>query len=322
MKVAAAKAIAQLAKLPVPDMVAKAYNKKSLTFGSEYIIPKPLDPRLLTEVSSAVAKAAIDSGLARDTITDWDAYKTSLVERLGNDDSIIRVLTNKAKTNPKRVVYPEAQEDYKVLKAAQIALDEEISTPILLGNKEKIEALIKEYSLDLEGAEIIDPRSSEVAHLREKYAQLYFEKRKRRGVNLSEARSKVGGRYYFGMMMVETGDADAFLAGSTRRYGDVVKPALQIIGTEEGKTASSMYMMLTKKGPMFFSDTTMVPSPSSEDLADITFAVAETVRTLGVEPTVALLSYSNFGSSNDEEPKRVRKAVQIIKNRKPDFVRW
>ncbi len=321
MKLAAVKAIADLAQQPVPDVVIKAYNKDTITFGREYIIPKPLDPRLLTEVAPAVAKAAMESGVAKYEITDWEDYKTKLVKRLGHDDQIIRRLTNKAKLNPKRIVFAEA-EDYRVLKAAQIALDEGIAVPVLLGDEDRIQALIDKYNLDLGDTQIINPQSKSSKEMVERYAKVFFNKRQRRGYNLYEAHNEMTKRNYFGCMMVEVGEADAIISGISRRYTQTIRPALQILGTEiPGKKVSSMYLMLTKRGPLFFTDTTMIPDPTSEELVDIAFQAATAVQQMmNMEPKVAFLAYSNFGSSDDAEPKMVRKAAALMKDKYPEII--
>lgn len=320
MKLAAVKALAELAKKPVPDLVNLAYNEKNISFGKEYIIPKPIDPRLLTTVSPAVAKAAIESGVARNIITDWEGYENELSKRLGRDDNVMRVITNKAKRNPKRVVFAEA-DTYKILKAAQIVRDEGIAKPILLGDKEKIESIISENGLDLGDSLIVDPRSHDMDIKRLEYAAILFDKRKRRGVTLHESKKLMYERNYFGAMMVELGEADALISGLTRNYAQTIKPALQIIGTEEGVSkVAGMYIMLTKRGPLFFADTTVNVNPSAEDLVEITAVTAKAVQQFNVQPRVAMLSYSNFGSTAGEEPERVSKAVQILKQRYPGLI--
>ncbi len=302
MKLAAVKALAELAKKPVPDLVNLAYNEKNISFGKEYIIPKPIDPRLLTTVSPAVAKAAIQSGVAKFIITDWEAYENELSKRLGRDDNVMRVITNKAKRNPKRVVFAEA-DTYKILKAAQIVRDEGIAKPILLGDKEKIQSIIAENGLDLGDCQIVDPRSHEMDIKRLEYAAILFDKRKRRGVTLHESKKLMYERNYFGAMMVELGEADALISGLTRNYAQTIKPALQIIGTEEGVSkVAGMYIMLTKRGPLFFADTTVNVNPTAEDLVEITAVTAKAVHQFNVQPRVAMLSYSNFGSTAGEEP--------------------
>ncbi len=321
MKLAAVKAIANLAQQVVPDVVIKAYNKDTMAFGKEYIIPKPLDPRLLTEVAPAVAKAAMDSGVAQNPVSDWDEYKASLVKRLGQDDHVIRRLTSKAKQNPKRVVFAEA-EDYRILKAAQIAMDEGIASPILLGDEDRIKVLMDKYQLDLGDTPIINPQSKSSREMVERYAEVFFQKRQRRGYNLYEAKNDMIKRNYFGCMMVELGEADAFISGISRRYVHTIKPALQIIGTEKkGIKASSMFLMLTKKGPLFITDSTMIVKPTAEELVTIAYQASVAVKDMmNIEPRVAFLSYSNFGSSDDEEPKLVRKAAAMMKEEYPEIV--
>ncbi|MFT5617403.1 MAG: malate dehydrogenase (oxaloacetate-decarboxylating)(NADP+) [Arenicella sp.] len=320
MKLAAVKALAALAKEPVPDLVARAYNQEKIVFGRDYIIPKPLDPRLLTTVAPAVAKAAMDSGVARYPITDWEAYKGELRKRLGSDDSVVRFIMDKAKSNPKRIVFAEA-DDHRILKAVQIGLDDGIIvSPILLGNKDKINEIISEHQLDLADVKIIDTRSSELEEKRKEFAKIYFEKRKRKGVNVYEAASLMKRRSYFGTMMVETGEADGLISGLSRKYADTIRPGLEIIGTRNNNKLVSMYMMLTKKGPIFFADTTIIPNPTSEELVRIAVMAARAVKDgINIEPRIAMLSYSNFGSSDLPEPRIVRKAVEILKRDHPDL---
>lgn len=320
MKLAAVKALAQLAKEPVPDIVNVAYNEKSLHFGSTYIIPKPIDPRLLVTVSPAVAKAAIDSGVARKPITDWEAYEAELYNRLGSDDNILRFITNKAKQNPKRVVFAEA-ENIKVLKAAQIVKDEGIAIPILLGEERRIRQLIAENGLSLTDVPVIDPRSDAQCETRDKYGALFFWKRQRRGYNLYEARKIMRERTYFGCMMVETGEADALISGLTRQYPNTLRPALEIIGMgDNAKRVAGMYMMLTKKGPLFFADTTVNFNPTEDELIDITLQTARAVENFNIKPRIAMLSYSNFGSSASPEAITMRNAVARIKNMYPEMI--
>jgi malate dehydrogenase (oxaloacetate-decarboxylating)(NADP+) len=320
MKLAAVKALAAMAKEPVPDIVNVAYNETSLHYGPTYIIPKPIDPRLLTRVSPAVARAAMDSGVARKAITDWEAYETELYRRLGSDDNILRFIINKAKQNPKRVVFAEA-ENLKVLKAAQIANDEGIAIPILLGNEKKIRELIKQNELQLNNVAIIDPKSEANEVKRLEYGAMFFEKRKRRGYNMYEAKKIMRERPYFGCMMVETGEADALISGLTRRYPDTLRPALEIIGmSSTAKKVAGMYIMLTKKGPLFFSDTTVNFNPTEEELVDITLLTARSVEHFNIKPRIAMLSYSNFGSSDSPEAILVRNAVARIKEQHPEIV--
>ena len=320
MKLAAVKALAALAKEPVPDIVSAAYDETRMFFSPTYIIPKPIDPRLLVRVSPAVAKAAMDSGVAKQPITDWDAYEATLYRRLGSDDNILRFTLNKAKQNPKRVVFADS-ENIKILKAAQVAKDEGFAIPILLGNERKIRDMIKENGLQLPNVTIIDPKDDNTEKKRCEYGDLFFEKRKRRGFNMYEARKIMRERPYFGTMMVETGEADAFISGLTRQYPDTLRPALEIIGTEEdAKRVAGMYIMLTKKGPLFFADTTVNFNPTEDELVDITLMTAKTVEHFNIKPRIAMLSYSNFGSSSSPEAILVRNAVAKIKERRPDLV--
>jgi malate dehydrogenase (oxaloacetate-decarboxylating)(NADP+) len=318
MKIAAVRAIAELAKKPVPEAVNMAYNETNIKFGKDYIIPKPMDSRLMTNVSSAVAKAAIDSGVARRVITNWDAYAEELKGRLGGEDAIMRAIANRAKSAPKRVVFAEA-DNYKILKAAQIVKDEQIAIPILLGKKDVIERIIAENALDLEGVLIIDPLLEQ--ERMDKYAQSLFEKRQRRGITLLEAGKFLRDRNYFGASMVEFGEADAMISGLTKNYASTIKPALQIIGTEEGvKRVAGMYMMMTKKGPVFFGDTTVNVDPSAEDLVDITVLMDRSVRKFNVQPRIAMLSYSNFGSNMGVVPDKVRNAVTMLHDEHKDIL--
>jgi len=320
MKLAAVHALAALAKEPVPDIVNAAYDNVHLSFGPAYIIPKPMDPRLLVRVSMAVARAAIESGVARRPITDWAAYEAELFARLGLHDNLLKYINNRAKQSPKRVVFAEA-ENIKILKAAQIAKDEGIAIPVLLGNVNKIRTLIEEYNLHLDGVEIIDPKGDGCERTRNAYGEKYFDMRHRRGVNLYEARKTMRERTYFGCMMVHNGDADAMISGLTRKYPDTIRPALEIIGMEEGvKKVAGMYIMLTKKGPLFFADTTLNFNPTEEELVDITLLTADMVNSFNIKPRIAMLSYSNFGSSPSHEATMVRNAVAKIKDIRPDLV--
>jgi malate dehydrogenase (oxaloacetate-decarboxylating)(NADP+) len=320
MKLAAVKALAELTKKPVPDIVNMAYNETCIAFGPNYIIPKPLDPRLLSTVSPAVAKAAIESGVAKKPITNWSAYEIELNKRLGIDNQLIRVLGSKARRDPRRVVFADA-ENVKVLKAAQIALDEGIAFPILLGNPEVINSLAEANSIVIDGMDIINPKSDTLAEQRLAFGEIFFKKRQRRGVNKYEASKLMKDRNYYGCMMVETGEADAMISGLSRNYPDTIRPAIQIIGTEEGVSKiAGMYIMLTKKGPLFLADTTVNFNPTAEELADITLLVAKEVKTLGIEPRIAMLSYSNFGSSDTPEARTVRNARTIVKQKNPSLI--
>ncbi len=320
MKLAAVYAIANLAKEAVPDHVNLAYGIKNLSFGPEYIIPKPIDNRLISTVSPAVAKAAIESGVAQKKITDWEAYKTELDNRLGKDNRLIKSIAAKAKSFPKRVVFAEA-DNYKILKAAQVVKDEGIAKPILLGNKQKIQALIEEHCLELVDIPIIDPFSAEEDSRREQYADLFWRKRERRGVTLYDAKKMMRERIYFGAMMVETGAADTMITGLTRKYTQPIIAALQCIGVREGNTrVAGLYMMITKKGPYFFADCTMNVNPTAEELVEITTLTAQTVKQFNVTPRIAMLSYSNFGSTEGETPRKVRKAVEILHKNYPGLI--
>jgi malate dehydrogenase (oxaloacetate-decarboxylating)(NADP+) len=319
MKLAATKAIAELAKETVPDYVNLAYGSKNLTFGAEYIIPKPIDNRLISHVSSAVAKAAIESGVARINISNWDAYKAELENRLGEDNKVMRSLANKAKSNPKRVVFAEA-DTYKILKAAQVVRDEAIAKPILLGNKEKINRIAEENHIDLSDMTIIDPIMEDESK-RNEFGDLLWRKRQRRGLTRYDAQKLMRDRNYFGCMMVENGMADAMISGLTRKYGQPMKPALEIIGVQSGVSkVAGLYMMVTKRGPFFFADTTMNTDPTAQELADIAVLTANTVKQYNITPRIAMLSYSNFGSVEGAVPNKVAQAVSILHQNYPGLI--
>ena len=320
MKLAAAHALADLAKQPVPEEVNIAYQVTNLKFGKDYIIPKPSDPRLITHVAPAVAKAAMDTGVARKPVTDWDAYRDELGKRLGLSNPLIRQIKARAKKNPRRVVFAEA-ENYKILKAAEIVVEEGIAIPILLGNRDVILGLINEHDLELHDIEIIDPRSPEENERRESFAVQFFEKRKRRGVTMNAARDMMTHRNYFGPSLVENGYADAMISGLTSSYPATIRPALRIIGKKKGTTiVSGMYIMLTKKGPIFFADTTVNMNPDADKLVEITKQAAATVRQFNIEPRIAMLSYSNFGSVEGNIPIIVRTAVEKLHKECPDLI--
>lgn len=320
MKLAATYALAELAKKPVPDIVNLAYGEDNIVFSRTYILPKPVDPRLLATVAPAVAKAAMDSGVARQPITDWDVYKQQLARRLGQDNQISRVILTKAKSNPKRVVFADA-ENLKVLKAAQQVRDEGIAYPILLGETAKVQQIIQDNSLDLGNIPIIDPRAPEQNELIERFAGIYFEKRKRKGVNATEARKMIYYRNYFGAMMVETGEADALISGLTRSYPDTIRPALQVIGKEPGvQKVAGMYILLTKRGPLFFSDTTVNFNPTAEEIVEITEMTARAVERFNIKPRIALVTYSNFGSAKGEDAEKMNRAVEILQRKHPDMI--
>jgi malate dehydrogenase (oxaloacetate-decarboxylating)(NADP+) len=320
MKLAAVKALAELAKTAVPDIVNMAYNQQNLCFGSQYIIPKPLDPRLLSTLAPAVAKAAIESGVAQLTITNWDNYVVQLNKRLGLDNQLMRILSNKARRDPKRLVFADA-ENTKVLKAASIVYDDGIAYPILLGNETRIRNIAEANNIDISDLPIIDVRSDAMESKREFFGSLLFQKRQRKGVNKYESLKLMRTQNYFGAMMVETGEADAMLSGLTRNYADGIKPALQTIGVEEnGSKIAGMYLLLTKKGPLFLADTTVNIDPTAEEIADITLLVAKEVRNFNMVPRVAMLSYSNFGSSDTPEAKKMAEATRIVKLKNPNLI--
>ena len=320
MKLAAVYAIANLAKEPVPESVNLAYNSKNITFGPQYIIPKPIDPRLIYTVAPAVAKAAMESGVAQNAITNWEAYEQELINRLGLDNKLIRDLANKAKQNPKRVVFAEA-DHYKILKAAQQVADEGIAKPILLGDETKIRKLIEDNNLDLGDIPIIDTRDPAEEERRNSFGDLFFQKRKRRGFTLFEARKIMRERNHFGAMMVETGAADAMISGLTRKYSDPIKPALQIIGVQEGAArVAGMYIIITKQGPFFFADCTMNVNPTAQEIVDITVLTANSVKQFGIIPRIALLSYSNFGSAEGDIPHKMREATETLHKNYPGMI--
>ncbi len=319
MKMAAVKALADLAKQHVPEQVNIAYGETRLTFGRDYIIPKPFDPRLISEVPPAVAKAAMESGVAKESITDWDKYRDSLLERLGSDNKIIRLLTNRAKMDPKRVIYAEA-DHLDVVKAAQIAYDEGIAIPILLGRRETILSLMAEIEFDA-NIEIIDPKNDDEETRRNRYAEVYWSQRKRKGVTLYSAQKLMRERNYFAAMMVNEGDADALISGFSRSYPSVVKPMLELIGLAKGATRiATTNLMMTRRGPMFLGDTSINIDPPAEDLATIAQMTARTVRLFGMEPVMAMISFANFGSSTSPKATKVRDAVKILHETSPNLL--
>ncbi len=320
MKLAAVKALAELTKSPVPDIVNMAYNEKTITFGPNYIIPKPLDPRLLETVAPAVAKAAMDSGVAQNPITNWSTYTNLLNERLGFDNQVMRIIGNKARRDPKRIVFAEA-DNLKILKAAQIIFDDRIGYPILLGDENKIKSIAAANAIDIESLPIFDPRSDAMEEKRNQYAEIFFKKRGRKGFNAYESKKVMRDRNHFGCMMVECGDADAMISGLTKNYPDTIRPALQIIGTEDGVSKiAGMYLMLTKRGPLFLADTTVNFNPTVDELADITMLVANEIKNFNITPRIAMLSYSNFGSSDSPEAELVAEARKIVKQKMPSLV--
>jgi malate dehydrogenase (oxaloacetate-decarboxylating)(NADP+) len=320
MKLAAVHALAELAKTPVPDIVNLAYNEKNISFGPTYIIPKPVDPRLLSTVAPAVAKAAMESGVARINITDWNAYTIELNKRLGLDNQLSRILGNKAKSNPKRIVFADA-ENAKILKVAQMVVDEKVGYPILLGNEKKIREIAEANSVDIDDIPIINPKDDEHEELRKEFGEIFFAKRQRKGINHYEAMKAMKDRNHFGCMLVETGEADCMISGLSRNYPDTIRPAIQIIGTDEGvKKIAGMYLLFTKRGPLFLADTTVNFNPTAEELAEITLLVAKEVKQFNIVPKIAMLSYSNFGSSNTQEAQIVREAREIVKQKNPTLI--
>ncbi|WBL22013.1 NADP-dependent malic enzyme [Zunongwangia sp. HRR-M8] len=319
MKMAAVKALAELAKEPVPEQVNIAYGETRLNFGPDYIIPKPFDPRLIAKVPPAVAKAAMESGVARQDITDWQKYEDELLERMGSDNKITRLLMQRAKTNPKRVIFAEA-DHLDVLKAAQIVHDEGIAIPILLGRREVINELMREIDFDAD-VEIIDPKSDEEKDKLQKYAEAYFDTRNRKGVTLYDAQRLMRERNYFAAMMVNVGDADALLSGYSRAYPTVVKPMLQLIGMAKGVSrVAATNVMNTSRGPVFISDTSINIDPSAKDLAKIAQLTARTVKLFGMDPVMAMLSYANFGSSDHPQARKVKDAVSYLHRYHPDLL--
>jgi malate dehydrogenase (oxaloacetate-decarboxylating)(NADP+) len=318
MKLAAVHALAKLTKEPVPEIVNLAYNEKNVTFGRNYIIPKPIDPRLITTVSPAVAKAAMESGVAKNPITDWEAYHNQLLNRLGKESNFIRAIADKAKQNPKRVVFAEA-DNYKILRAAQIVKDDGIAHPILLGNRAKIEGLIKEHQVALGDVVIIDPMEDE--ERRNKYAEVFFAKRQRSGITLYEAKKLMRDRQYFAPMMVEMGEADAMISGLTKNYPSTIRPALQIFGKEEGTSVvAGMYIMISKKGPLFFADCSVNRVPGVQELVNITKLTHQAVSNFNINPRIALLSYSNFGSAKGDVPSKMAEVRKQLKAQHPNMI--
>ena len=318
MKLAAVKALANLAKQDVPDSVRKAYGGEEIKFGREYLIPKPFDPRVLLSVAPAVAQAAMDTGVARRPIQNMAKYKEILEALQGRSKEVMRILINKAKANPKRIVFPEGEEE-KILRAAAILIEEGIAKPILLGDREEIEAHIRELNLDLDGIQIIDTMKDPQSEV---YAQEYFKLRQRKGVTLAEARRHMRkNRNYYGAMMVQYGDADTLLSGINHHYPETILPALEIIGKKEGLSkVHGMYMMVTKKDVVFFADTTVTIEPTAEELAETAILTAEKARHFDIEPRVAMLSFSNFGSADHPLTLNVKRATALVKQKAPDLI--
>ena len=319
MKLAAVRAIAGLAKKPVPDVVNEAYHVNNLSFGPEYFIPKPVDQRQITEVSMAVAKAAMDSGVARKQITDWEGYKNHLRELMGQENKLTRQLYETARRCPQRVVFAEGTHP-NMLKAAVEAKSEGICNPIILGNEERIEKLAKELDLNLEGIEIVNLRHDREAERRERYARILCEKRAREGANFQEANDKMFERNYFGMMMVETGEADAFVTGLYTKYSNTIKVAKEVIGIQpEYKHFGTMHILNSKKGTFFISDTLINRHPDTDTLIDIAKLSAKAVRFFNQEPVMAMLSYSNFGSDQEGSPAKVHEAINYMHQNYPEL---
>jgi malate dehydrogenase (oxaloacetate-decarboxylating)(NADP+) len=323
MKLAAVRALADLAKKPVPDIVNMAYGKDNLVFGREYIIPKPVDPRLLTTVAPAVARAAMESGVAKHPIENWEEYETRLSKRLGLDNTLTRGIINKARQNPKRVVLADA-ENLVVLKAAQQVKDEGIAIPILLGNIKKIKKLIQDNHLDLAHMTIIDPMAPQTPEEKArlvKFSELFFEKRKRKGYNRLEANDIIRRRAYFGAMMVDTGEADTMIGGMTRNYPETIRPALQVVGRQAGvKKVAGMYILMSRFGPLFLADTTVNFDPTAEEIVEITELTAKEVEKFNIKPRIALLTYSNFGSTDGADAVKMRQAVEMLKAKNPKMI--
>jgi malate dehydrogenase (oxaloacetate-decarboxylating)(NADP+) len=320
MKLAAVKAIASLAKETIPEEVIEAYGEKNISFGRDQIIPKPLDPRLIYYVAPAVAKAAIDSGVAKNPIKDWQKYEEELKARLGLDNKLVRNITTKAQSNPKTVVFAEA-DNVKILKAAQVAYEDGVAFPILLGDVDTINHLMEEYGVEMPDVTIIDPKAETEEERRLAFGKEFFERRKRKGLTEFEAVKLMRERNHFGAMMVDLGMADAMITGLTRSYRSSVRPLLQIIGLEKDvKTVSGMYILNTKRGPMFLADTTVNLNPSAQQIAEITTNVAKTIRKLRMQPKIALLSYSNFGSSPGPDADKMAEAVKILHEEQPNLI--
>ena len=319
MKKAAVIALADLAKEPVPEQVNIAYGETRLTFGKDYIIPKPFDPRLIAAIPPAVAKAAIESGVALSPISNWEHYEDALLERMGSDNKIVRLLFNRAKLNPKRVVFAEADQ-LSVLKAAQIVLEEGVASPILLGRRDEIERLMEELEF-VEDVLIIDPKDDESSVQKNKYAEIYWKQEQRKGVTLLAAQKLMRERNHFAAMMVNEGDADALITGYSSNYGSVVKPMLNLIGLAPGSTRiATTNVMVTQRGPMFLSDTAININPTANDLIKIAQMTSGVVKMFGLEPVMAMISYSNFGSSKDKTATKVKEAVSYLHRRHPDLL--
>lgn len=318
MKLAATYALAEMAKEPVPDTVYKAYGNSKLSFGREYLIPKPLDPRLITRIAPAVARAAMESGVARRQIGDWEQYEAELLQRVGMSQKLMTRIVAMAKTSPRRVIFAEA-DHYKILKAAQIIQDEKVGTPILLGNKARIAQLIDEYSLDLKNCQVLDPR--EETAMAQKFAATLYKKRARKGMTLYDAMKSMQDRNYFGAAMLNENEGDVLISGLTKDYAQTIRPALRLIGVAEGSSrVAGMYILNTKRETYFFADTTVNVDPTVEDLVEIIGLTAAKVKLFGEVPRIALLSYSNFGTNRGTEPAKIQQALKLAKSRWPGLI--
>lgn len=317
MKMAATRALAQLAKEKVPEVVINAYGGKEFSFGPQYIIPKPFDPRVLWYVAPAVAKAAMDTGVAKMPIENWNAYKEQLQERLGFSTEIVRVMVHKAQKHPKKVVFPEGEEE-KIIRAANTASDENIASPILLGNEKVITTKIQDLGYDQSKFVIIDPEHSDKASL---YADEFYKLRQRKGITPRDAKILMKEPNYFGSMMLKVGDADALIGGLTYHYPQTIKPALQCIGVKDGlKVVSGMYIVIIKRRVFFFADATVNVDPTAEQLAEIAISTADSVKKFDIVPKIAMLSFSNFGSVESPQTIKVSSAVKIVKEKRPDLM--
>jgi len=320
MKLASVKALAQLAKEPVPDLVKRAYNDKKMKFGRQYLIPKPLDPRLITTVSPAVAKAAIDSGVARKPIEDWEKYELQLQSRIGIDQKLMMSVIARARNDPKRIVFTEGDK-YKILKAAETVNSEGIGFPVLLGNRKRIEELCLEHDINIDGCEVIDLSEAENEETLKSFAQKFYDMRKRKGLTYAECYKLMQSRNYFGNMMLKEDQVDALLTGLTKEYSKSLSPAIQITGVAKGfKKVSGMMIISSKNKNYFFADTTVQEDPTPEDMVEIIDLTAQAVRIFHEVPKVAVLSYSNFGSAKGKTPSKARKAVKLAREKFPEIV--
>ena len=320
MKIAAVKALAALTKEPVPDIVAAAYNDNNISFGRDYLIPKALDPRLISTISVAVAKAAIDSGVARKTITDWKAYAEELDGRMGRDDKLMRAIRSKVKTaEPRRIVFSEGDR-LTTIKAAIHLINDNLAIPILVGDAKKIASILEENHLNLDMKYVVDFRSDAEEGRRRDYAMQLYNKVSRKGVRMNEAVEYMMHRDWFSLMMVAAGDADTSILGYAHHYIESLKPVRQIFTTNSNTTLAAMQIVTTKKGPMFFADMAVNPSPSVEDLVNIALMTARTVRSFGIEPVIGMLSHSNFGTSTEPLATKVAKAVEILHFQYPELL--